>query len=193
MGTQNYAPISHKNYPRGHYDSWEQLQIRLLKTELDDLSARLGGVKLRDRLRELELAIEAKQRACPHRKPNQRSAFAGQFDSIGVLHLVCQYCQLNVHFSPDFVEAIKDKTNTLINPAHPAAEYVRESWDRIGGFGENWGGSSGDWEAESKKAKKEKAKVIEFLGFDPEDLSLEALESLLTAIDAAQKFMEKEQ
>jgi hypothetical protein len=138
-------------------------------------------------------AYELAQASCPHRKPNMMPAYAGQFDHQDTLHLVCLYCQHNVHFSPAYV---KDVKNRRMRAETSAAEFVQGSYGKIGGPH----GSPVDpalvqvtYEELEKRAIAERKHAIETCGFDPEDLPVQAIASLLLAIMRAEKFMKEQE
>jgi hypothetical protein len=63
-----------------------------------------AGESIRANYVKEQLRTQADQAACIHQKPNGASAFCGQRDHSGRIHLICQTCSLSWHegVSPNF-------------------------------------------------------------------------------------------
>lgn len=166
--------------------------FRFNSEEIKKLEQQIRGLKFAAMIKDQKHAQELVHAHCPHRKPNQMSAFAGQFDHQGTLHLVCAYCQYNVHLSKQYVANVKTRR---LSAEGPIAELLRESFGRIGGpegSPVDLGLAGATYKELQERAVEEKKRAIELCGFDPDDLPIAAIEALILAIEGAQKFMDGE-
>lgn len=173
--------------------NYQNYQLKLLSEETARLEKEIQGLKFGAIIKEQTLLKELKEAQCPHRKPNNMSAYNGQFDHQGTLHLVCAYCQHNLHLDKDYVHAVRLRHR---KPEGPAGEKIEGSYYSFGGpegspahMGDGIGCS---YEELQKRAIEERTAAIELCGFDPEDLPVAALEALLHSIDSAKRFMDGE-